>query len=60
MKKKNGAYYYNKKLLRIFVDLRVDNSLVNFNYDKLGVTDVRLIRNSDDSIVKIEDISKYQ
>ncbi len=45
--KKNGAYFYRGRRIRIFMDLRADQSFVNFNYDEEGTVDIRLQRTED-------------
>lgn len=58
--KKDGAYYYKNKRVRIFMDLRENNSFVNFNYDVRGTIDIRLVRRHDGDITKIEYLSQTE
>lgn len=58
--KKAGAYYYKGKRLRIFMDVRADNSFVCCNYDQNGTDDLRIRRSKDNSIAKVEYINKKE
>lgn len=58
IEKKNGAYYYKNKRLRIFMDLRVDHSFVYSGYDKLGTVDIQVMRNKKGNIYKLERLTK--
>lgn len=60
IERKDGAYFYQSQRVRIFIDLRADNSFENFNYDELGTTDLRLIREQDNSIKKVEYLPKTE
>lgn len=60
IERKDGAYYYNNERLRIFMDLRANNSFVHFNYDKLGTNDLRLLREQNGSIIKAEYLSQIE
>lgn len=60
IKKKSGAYYYKNERLRIFMDLRADNSVVTYNYDKLGTTNLRLIREQNGNIIKAEYLTEAE
>lgn len=60
IKRKDGAYFYQNQRVRIFMDLRADNSFKSFNYDELGTIDIRLIRAKDNSIKKVEYLSKAE
>lgn len=53
----DDAYYYNNERVRILLDLRADNSIANFVYNRDGSVDLRLVRD-DGAIVKSEYISK--
>lgn len=55
--KKDGVYYYKNERVRIFMDVRENNSFVNFNYDALGTVDLRLVRGHNGDIAKIEYLS---
>ena len=58
--KKDGTYYYDNERVRIFMDLREDNSFVNFNFDELGTIDIRLMRGHNGNITKIEYLSQTE
>lgn len=58
--KQGSAYYYNGKRIRIFMDLKADNSFAYFNYDKKGTVDLRIKRVADDSITTVEYITKEE
>lgn len=58
--KKDGAYYYENERVRIFMDLRENNSFVNFNCDVLGTIDIRLVRGHNGDITKIEYLSQTE
>lgn len=42
---KDGIYYYQNDRIRIFMDLRADDSFEKFFTDSLGIIDIRLVRN---------------
>lgn len=42
--KQNGVYFYNGKRVRIFLDLRSDQSFVTFHYDVKGTVDLKIKR----------------
>ncbi len=50
----NGSYYYKGRRIRIFMDVKADESFFVFNYDRNGTIDLRLRRAEDGSIIKIE------
>lgn len=52
--KKSSAYYYKNKRLRIFMDLKTDNSFVYFKYDEKGEVDLCVRRAENGSISKVE------
>ncbi|WP_143319752.1 M56 family metallopeptidase [Clostridium sp. HBUAS56010] len=54
----NGVYYYNDTHIRIFLDMRANNSFERAFIDKDGNTDIRLIRDNSGNIVKLELISR--
>lgn len=58
--KKDGTYYYDNERVRIFMDLREDNSFVNFNFDELGTIDIRLMRGHNGDITKFEYLSQTE
>lgn len=58
--KKNGAYYYKEKRVRIFMDLRDDGSFVCFNYDEKGTKDLYVRRAKDNSIARTGYITKKE
>lgn len=58
--KKDGAYYYQGRRIRIFMDLRPDDSFVTFHYDKKGTIDLRIRRAENNSIIKTEYLSKEE
>lgn len=58
--KENGAYYYNDKRVRIFMDLRANNSFVNFKYDASGTIDLKLIRNQNGIITGAEYLTQAE
>ncbi len=55
---KDGIYYYKNKRVRILMDTRKDRSFENFSYDKEGKVDLKVIRNSNSKITKVEYLSK--
>ncbi len=60
IKKKNSAYYYKNKRVRVFVDLRSDKSIVEYSYDKKGTVDVKVTRNKKGTISKVKRLSKKE
>lgn len=56
----DDTYYYQNEPVRIFMDLRADNSFANFSYNKNGSIDLRLFRNSSDAIMKVEYMTKAE
>ncbi len=54
---KGGAYYYDGHRIRIFHDMKADNSFENSFVDLKGTVDVRLIRGKRGAIKKLEFIS---
>ena len=50
----NDSYYYKGRRIRIFMDVKADESFFVFNYDRNGTIDLRLRRAEDGSIIKIE------
>ena len=56
----NGAYYYQGVRIRIFMDLRENKSFETFSFDKEGTVDIRLIRSKNNSIKKIEYLTKEE
>lgn len=55
---KDDSYYYNNQLVRIFMDMRENNSFETFRYNVSGTIDVKLIRDNSGKIVKLETLSK--
>lgn len=61
IQKIDGAYYYQNQRIRIFIDLRANNSFKVFKFDKkFGSIDIRLLRDKNGSIVKLEYISEKE
>lgn len=58
LKKVGNAYYYQNERVRILMDLRADNSFVNFKYDEHGTVDLQLLRTQDGSIKSTNYIPK--
>jgi len=57
---KNGVYFYNGKRIRIFMDIRADQSFVHFSYDKQGSIDVKLRRKEDFSATGVEYLTEAE
>lgn len=55
---RNGVYYYKNKRIRILMDTRKNRSFKNFNYDKMGKVDLKIIRDKNNSIIKVKYLSK--
>ncbi len=53
IKKSGGAYYYGGKRVRILMEIRKDKSFENFNYDKGGEVDLKVVRNGRHKIKKV-------
>lgn len=61
IEKIDDAYYYNNEHVRIFMDLRADNSFVTFNYDeKYGTVDLKVERNENDDIILVSYVKKEE
>lgn len=50
----DGVFYYENKQVRVFMDLKADRSFENFAYNKNGSVDLRLVRDNDGDIIKVE------
>lgn len=57
---KGSAYYYNDERIRIFHDMKADNSFENSFVDLKGTVDVRLIRGKRGGIKTLELIPKAE
>lgn len=57
---KNGAYFYKGRRIRIFMDIRSDNSFLNFGYDKKGSIDIKLRRKADLSVKGVEYLTEAE
>lgn len=55
---KNNTFYYKNKRIRIFVDIRADQSFVIFNYDKKGTVNIEITRNKKGKISNVKSLSK--
>lgn len=55
---KNGVYYYENKRIRILMDTRTDRSFENFNYDRKGKVDLKIVRNDENEITKVKYLPK--
>lgn len=55
---KNNTFYYKNKRIRIFVDIRADQSFVIFNYDKKGTVNIKVTRNKKGKISNVKSLSK--
>lgn len=55
---KNNAFYYKNKRIRVFVDIRADQSFVRFNYDKKGTVNIKITRNKKGKILNVKSISQ--
>lgn len=53
IEKKNGAYYYDGRRIRLFMDIRADGSLQLFNYDSRGNYDIQIKRDKKNCILGI-------
>lgn len=60
IKQTNGIYYYKDLRIRIFLDMRADNSFRKAFTDKAGTIDIRLIRDQNGNITKLELIGKEE
>lgn len=58
--RQEDQFYHNGVPIRIFMDLRANNSFRYFSYDKTGTRDIKLIRDQSGTIVSLELISKVQ
>ena len=58
--RKNGAYYYKGRRIRIFMDVRADASFVTFHFDKTGKIDVKLNRAKDLSVTGVSGMTKQE
>ena len=52
-----NAYYYHNARVRLLVDVRSDSSFENFNYNDRGTVDLRLVRDINNEIVRVEYLS---
>lgn len=57
---KNSVYYYNNQRIRVLMDIRKDRSFKNFSYDQKGKIDIKVIRNSNNQITKVDYLSKKE
>ncbi len=60
IEKKNGAYYYKGSRVRIFMDVKADDSFYIFNYDANGSIDLRLQRDDAGSIIRLESLTQEE
>lgn len=51
------AYYYQNARVRILMDVRTDGSFENFDYNDQGTVDLRLVRNQNNEIARVEYLS---
>ncbi len=58
--RKNGAFYYQGRQIRIFMDVRADGSFVRFHFDKDGKADVKVRRANDFSIAGVSGLTKQE
>lgn len=52
-----NAYYYQNASVRLLVDVRSDGSFENFNYNVNGTVDLRLLRDKNNEIIRVEYLS---
>lgn len=52
-----NAYYYQNARVRLLVDVRSDGSFENFNYNVNGTVDLRLLRDKNNEITRVEYLS---
>lgn len=52
-----NAYYYQNARVRLLVDVRSDGSFENFNYNVNGTVDLRLLRDKNNKIIRVEYLS---
>ncbi len=57
---KNNTFYYKNKRIRIFVDIRADQSFVRFSYDKKGTVNIKITRNKKGKISNVKSLSKKE
>ncbi len=57
---KNNAFYYKNKRIRIFIDIRADQSFVRLNYDKKGTVNIKITRNKKGKISNVKSLSKKE
>lgn len=50
-------YLYQNSRIRLLLDERADGSFENFSYDEKGTADIRLLRDQDNEIIRIEYLS---
>lgn len=58
--KKKDAYYYRGARIRIFMDQRMDESFVKFNYDEKGEIDICLRHEEDFSAAAVSYLTKEE
>lgn len=58
--KKNGAYYFRGRRIRIFMDMRKDQSFELFHYDKDGKVDIRLDHSDDYTEASIANLTESE
>ena len=57
---KNNTFYYKNKRIRIFIDIRADQSFVRFSYDKKGTVNIKITRNKKGKISNVKSLSKKE
>lgn len=58
--KEGRAYYYQEKLVRVFLDLRPDSSFVTLDMNPLGVLDIKVKRDPDGRIRSVEGMTEAE
>ncbi len=58
--KKKDAYYYRGTRIRIFMDQRMDESFLKFNYDEKGEIDICLRRAEDFSVAAVSYLTEEE
>ena len=56
----DGAYYYQNQRVRIFMDMRANQSFENFSHDEQGSVDIRLTRDEGGSIVRVDYLTQEE
>ena len=57
---KNNTFYYKNKRIRIFIDIRADQSFIRFSYDKKGTVNIKITRNKKGKISNVKSLSKKE